>query len=630
MEGFTKMEFSFFNDDIKVLYISDTCQLIIKSKNNKWETDEEKAPFISINSANGKIDYSFLDFNPTVETFSICNERGLNIQYIFDCTTSVIEINIKIYIKEIGTNVYFEIDTHGDNLGIINTISFPAPFSFDALYGDGYTVIPIMQGMIIPAKWNKEIVTYCNGNIYDRDSSMPWFGQVNNGTGYMLIYETPYDANYILLHEVGGKTSISPSFKPSLGTMRYARKLSYSFFDECDYNKFCKTYKNYLVHKKKFVSLSEKIMINNNIKKLIGTPIVHETVCVHIDKNSSYYNSIDIMKNDYYKTFSDLSEKLISLKTNYNITRAYIHIDGWGVNGYDNNHPDILPPSSKAGGFVGLKNLKYTCENLGYLFALHDNYRNYFYSAENFSFRNAIKNIDSTYPFSSIWYGGEETLLCAKLAKTYIENNNKSLEDNGIKINGIYLDVFSAAELDECFNDEHLMSRENCAEYRINCLEYFENKEIISSSEETIDYTLKVMPLCHHSPYSLIPNPIGGEANGIPVPLVNLVFHDSVIIPWNIAQKHGGWGIPDNQSCFLHALLNGGTTYISTLPSEDELTNVNIVTALHERLALCEMVSHEFSSKDYNIQKTKFSDGTTIEVDFNIEMYTITPSLINV
>ena len=111
---------------------------------------------------------------------------------------------------------------------------------------------------------------------------------------------------------------------------------------------------------------------------MIGTPIIHESICVHIDKKSSYYNAENLMKNDYFETFDSLCEKLMILKVKHDIPRAFLHIDGWGVNGYDNNHPDIMPPCIRAGGFAGLKKLNNTCANLDYILALHDNYRNYF------------------------------------------------------------------------------------------------------------------------------------------------------------------------------------------------------------------------------------------------------------
>ena len=47
------------------------------------------------------------------------------------------------------------------------------------------------------------------------------------------------------------------------------------------------------------------------------------------------------------------------------------------------------------------------------------------------------------------------------------------------------------------------------------------------------------------------------------------------------------------------------------------------VCEISEKLALCEMVSHEFISDDMRRQRTTFSDGTVIEVDFDTEEYTI-------
>jgi hypothetical protein len=145
------------------------------------------------------------------------------------------------------------------------------------------------------------------------------------------------------------------------------------------------------------------------------------------------------------------------------------------------------------------------------------------------------------------------------------------------------------------------------------------SKGILPSSEEVVDWAMPSLVFCHWAPYPK------ADA-GIPVPLLNLVYHDCVIIPWMLGK--GEWGTPEGETGFLHALLNGGIGYIN--PDEGDLAaqaaRVNVLGALHERLARLEMVNHEFLSSDRKKQRTLFSDGTAVTVDFESETYEITAS----
>ena len=48
-----------------------------------------------------------------------------------------------------------------------------------------------------------------------------------------------------------------------------------------------------------------------------------------------------------------------------------------------------------------------------------------------------------------------------------------------------------------------------------------------------------LIDLVHHAPYSTSPNIGGGAATGIPVPLFNLVYHDSLLQPWDMGDNSG-------------------------------------------------------------------------------------------
>ena len=114
----------------------------------------------------------------------------------------------------------------------------------------------------------------------------------------------------------------------------------------------------------------------------------------------------------------------------------------------------------------------------------------------------------------------------------------------------------------------------------------------------------------------------------------------------------------DGDDYMLYALLNGGAPYLirdGAYPNTDgafetkssdsdnvdkkdgetaarqaaeaklvsDIGRCRVVSELHERIAKCEMVRHEFVGGDVNVHKTVFSDGTAVIVDFTQQSYKI-------
>ena len=119
---------------------------------------------------------------------------------------------------------------------------------------------------------------------------------------------------------------------------------------------------------------------------------------------------------------------------------------------------------------------------------------------------------------------------------------------------------------------------------------------------------------------------------GIPVPLFNLVYHDCVIEPWMMDR------VSKDEDYMLYALLAGGAPYLvrdGVYPNTDgafdgekisleEMTErCRVVTELHEKTALLELVRHECMTADGSVQKSEFSDGTYVICDFAEQIYEI-------
>src|SRR5699024_4818013 len=110
---------------------------------------------------------------------------------------------------------------------------------------------------------------------------------------------------------------------------------------------------------------------------------------------------------------------------------------------------------NEAGGWEGFKELSDTMEQCGYLFGIHDQYRDYYFSAKTFDREFGLHAPDGSVFEMARWAGGRQTYLCATQAPYYVKRNFEELFRHGIHLKGAYLDVFTCNEPDECAHREH-------------------------------------------------------------------------------------------------------------------------------------------------------------------------------
>jgi hypothetical protein len=485
------------------------------------------------------------------------------------------------------------------------------------------TVVPFMQGMLLPKDWPRKVFLY-DTLSYGRGLYMPWWGQQQGESAALVILETLEDGGCRFEHPEGGPTRIEPRWVHSLGHFSSARRLRFCFFDRGNYVEMAARYRRHVMGNGKLVTLKEKFARNPIAAGLVGTPVVHTGILNHIQPESSYYKKDDPAANHQLTTFDQRADDLRQLRE-AGVRRAYVHLDGWGQRGYDNLHPDILPPGPDAGGWDGLRRFADTCESLGYLFAVHDQYRDFYHDAASYSEALTVIQEDGSRPFGQVWWGGKQSILCSKFAPGYVARNHRRILAEGVKLRGAYLDVFAVVPGDECYSPDHPVTRAESLKYRGECFNLIRDLEGIVSSEEPADWAMRYLHLVHHAPFALDPDPGRGPGMGVPIPLHSLVYHDALVVPWSLTK--GGWGIPDADLGYLHALANAGVPYVSFKPDAAHLEQVRTVCALHRRLALVPMVRHEFLDQKYRRQKTSFQDGTTVEVDFETGKHIITPAL---
>lgn len=630
----TPTVFQIQNDRITLQFCTNTLRYQISVAGKIWQSTTDIIPHIRLKDDRtipftAATDQNHHYYHSGVGTGILSSYDG----FVLDDQTLHFSFETLVWIEYATGDIRFELIPGQDGLDF-HSIHWPAPFTFESPTDQSYTVMPVLQGLLIPNTWENEVRKLpFEGQMCSAAAYMPWFGQIEDRHGYLAICEHPWDAGYHIDHPAGGPyTHVGMHWLPSLGQLSYRRIVKYSFYHDCDYNDLCKAYRAHVKETGLFTTLAEKAARDPKVDQLIGAAIVHKGIKTHVSPDSYYYDKEHPEKNDLVIPFAQRSTEIRRYHSK-GIRKLYLHLDGWGDPGYDNKHPDYLPACIEAGSWEAMKELSDTIQDCGYLFGLHDQYRDYYFDAPTFDREFACQAPDGSIFDMARWAGGRQSYLCASQAPYYVKRNFEEVLAHGIRLQASYLDVFTCNEGDECANPHHHMTRKECFEYRSACFHYLWSKGILPSSEECGDWSMKELVFCHYGPYDFMLAAPGTLRRGIPVPLFNLVYHDCMILPWPMDR------LPDTEDYMLYALLNGGAAYVDkdgAYPDcdgafdeamekqlDEEISRYRIVAELQERVAKQEMVRHEFLDGDWKKQQTTFADGTKVMVDFHQQSYHI-------
>ena len=539
-----------------------------------------------------------------------------------------------VWVEYSTKQVYFEwIPLTEAPLNCVEQVLFPGPFSFKKKSKDWYTILPKEQGILIPNTWDTNFKQDgFNGRFGTASAYLPIFGQVKDGEGYLAESLTPWNMGYEAVHEAGtNESTVQFRIEPSLGQMAYRRIMRYLFSSDCDYNSLLKQYRALAREEGKLKTLKEKEVSTPSVKKLIGAAFVHKGIKTCVQPDSEFFDKDAPDKNNRLVPFKKRMEEMKAFKAE-GVKKLYLHLDGWGDAGYDNKHPDVGPACAEAGGWEGMRELSKTMEELGYLFGIHDQYRDFYKRAESYDDDFACQSADGSIFTHARWAGGPQAYLCTSQAPFYVRRNFERLLEEGVHLDGAYLDVFTCNEGDECANPRHKMSRRDSYAYRNACFRYLLSKNILPSSEEVNDWAVPWLVFCHYAPYDFMLREPGSPKYGIPIPMFNLVYHDCLIIPWMMEK------LPE-EDYMLYALLNGGAAYLvrdpaymgidgaftveEEMPWKTHLERVRTVSDFHEKVGEAELVRHEILDEKGYRQSSHFANGYSVEVNLKEGTYRI-------
>jgi hypothetical protein len=479
------------------------------------------------------------------------------------------------------------------------------------------------------------VADYCNGHLIPLDVKpfprrwfsasrldMPWVGlcDLEKGFGYMLLVETPDDASIEMRTlRTGDREVVAPrvvwtSSKKQFG---YPRRLMYHFAAEGSYVALAKRYRAYARDNGFLVPFSVKLEKNPNIARLFGAPDVWGNASLAFAREA---NAAGVEKMIIHGRSSPEDMKAINEL-------------GYLTSEYD-NYTDVLP----------LAPGKEINSN-------HDNVPDSVVLNADGERMKAWLTFDKKTQFMkrcpALWVRAAEIVVPKVLReRPYV---------------GRFIDVTTAEDLYECYDPKHPLTRTGKRECGVALLGYVRSLGLVTGGEHGLwwavpylDYIEGMMsggsyswPAGHlirpkskdqefTSPWG---NRLGkwdeyakwGIGHEYRVPLWELVFHDCVVSTWY-------WG--DSSDFLLDAApevtakKDAFNILYGTIPlmwvngegawrkaRETFLRTYRNTCKLHEVIAGTEMLSHEFVTSDRAVQRTQFSDGTEVIVNFREKPY---------
>ncbi len=509
-----------------------------------------------------------------------------------------------------GEDLLVEIDAwDSDPRALVREVYYPRAFLLPA-DDSSWALLPRRQGVLLPGSDRKEL-----------DGRLGWkprlncYGGFADGCGLLAVAETPHDLR--VAHMCGPEGHrLFPRWMASLGRFRYPRRLRLLFRKATGLDGLAREYRKHAEREGWCVTLAEKAEANERVNLLKGCGVLSELIA-YVDRRRFRYD---------VRTFAEARERFQRFARASGAKRLVYHLDGWGAQGYDALHPDLLPPLGAAGGWKGLQDLAAAVKEHPFLFLLHDNYNLFFPDAASFHESRCVWDEDLV-PFRDAFRaGGLNFVLCPEVAVDIVRRNYelgvRRLRGSSPPImealgpTAAYFDQFliSGGGVDECFNPGHLLSRRDYRRAMLEILRYLrEELRLVVSVEHVYDWGVPYLDFDGTTKgANLAADP------GVGVPFFSMVFHDCMVLPVGIdGHTPGAW-----QERILDGAVSGGVPYVFMVqhPTPEDASKrfkcAEVMMKLHERVAFERLVSHRLLSADGRARESEF-ESASVRVDYD-------------
>jgi len=493
------------------------------------------------------------------------------------------------------------------------------------------------------------LTDWCSGHIYPTDIDqwpgyalddflvcllqLPWVAVVDlgSGLGYSVTVDTQDDA-MLRCVKFGSRRAPLIRWLPQMGKFGYPRELTYTFTKAGGYVALAKAYRSYANGLGAVVPFSEKAKTNPSIRKLFGAPLLWD-----------YYHSID-------------AKEAYAL----GVTKALHHVSLWG-HFYNYPHTDEVE-DVRTENALGWLSEEYVQFSDAYeITPQHP-------TADNLYDRPNAFAWDSSGKPRLGWKdsNGQMTTRCssflAQRAREYMPGRL-----GAHSLTGIYLDVATQRELQECWNPAHPSTRSRYRADTVELMKYLRSLGLVVQGEcgkwwtsPYQDVALGIASVLTNEPWIGVQPDTYGQTD-YPggkiapdtwskyetwgtlghrqrVPLWELVFHDCTIatqrendtadycirtkgLPFSYQRKKDALAILHGAMPTFYEICPPGSGGAWTSDRRAFLTSYRNVCKPNEVLGDKEMLEHRFLSADRDVQKTVWSDGTEVVCNFSEKAY---------
>lgn len=512
----------------------------------------------------------------------------------------------------------------------MDELRYPAPFvtpdeKHALLLTDG-------EGLMLPSgdrdyDFGSGITYFCGGGL-----CMSWMGMLapDRRAGYMAIADTPFDARLEPFRQAGDSLmSFRPVWMSTRERFGYDRRLIWHFFEKGGYVAQCKKYRAYIWAKHGVRSLREKRKRFPALDKMLGAPHIY-----------------------VWDTGREVS--MARRMKERGIERALFLWDAnhlpYPVVGYDDS---LKVLGYATGGYELFTDLhkRDTVSNDLYPFEGPLRHKHCVYPGRYHELA-ARKSDGSTY---SNQFG---TYACPAAMKPEIKRkmDRKRTE---YRHETLFLDVYQANGLYECYHPKHPLSREGYARAIMENLGMLEDDYgFYLGGEWGADYAVPRSAYVHgmmtlqrpwwgseamekgtifyYGDWKNNARPsiqVGTRTAGptyyaycineaLRVPLYELVYHDAVVTSWR--WEDGNHHYPELwwKKDLFNMLYGSAPLWSLDLPRWEAFENTFIrsyreICPWLAQIAYDEMIDHEFVTPDGRIQRSDFSSGRSIVVNFS-------------
>lgn len=532
-------------------------------------------------------------------------------------------LKIELVDAELIYSISAETDCHMDCLHFPPAFKTPDP--------QHYMVMTDSEGLLLPADdqeypLSRQPIYNCAGG-----PGMAWLGVTDGSfnTGYMAIYETPFDAEIDVLKK-DGLITFETVWLSSKKQFSYDRRIRYVFFSEGGYVAQCKCYRTYAWAKNDVITLQDRAAHLPAIKKMMGA------VQIFVWDNARTDDFINELKE------SGIEKALVFWDPNH---------QPYPSAGFD----EALLAAGYGSGMYELFTdiLEETPENLSRLMKAP--------LAKNV-YPGLFKELTAKREDGSTYSNQFGTYICPAAIRTEMLKRIE-MERQFYQNETYFLDVYQANGLYECYDDTHPLTRTGYAKAIVDHYRTLENHfDVYLGGEFGADfaaghscYVQGMMTLQrtffnteiddaesiyymgdwkdHERPAAMLGSRTAAPAylrysvnEKIRVPLYELVYHDAVVTTWR--WEDGNHHCPE--IWWKKDLFNilYGTAPLWSLDYDRwntfKKTFINSYQNINSHLGqVCydEMLDHQFLSNDRKVQKTCFSSGKTIIANFSDEEY---------